>query len=75
MMFAAIGSVTVMAIVAFAIGFVCGKDAGVHRGRELAHDACLEWARLVLHGHQRWRGISPAGALRRAAAMLIEGRL
>lgn len=68
-MVAAIVSCTTLAIVAFAIGFVCGKDAGIRRARELAANNCLEWARLALHGHEKWR-VSAVTALQRAAALL-----
>lgn len=41
MMIAAILSVTVMAIVAFALGFVCGKDAGRQQAERAAAEAAL----------------------------------
>lgn len=71
---AVIFAVTSMAVVAFVVGFVCGQDAGGRRARAVAYDACMEWARLALHGHEKWRAISPAAALSRAAQLLCPER-
>lgn len=42
MMFAAIASCTALAVVAFSIGFVCGKDAGRQQAEALARSTLLK---------------------------------
>lgn len=69
-LFFALVSVTTMAVVAFGIGFACGRWAGVECARQLISDRCLEWARLALHGHREWRDLSPARVLQRVAERL-----
>lgn len=71
MMLAVIVSVLTLAIVAFVIGFLCGKDAGRQHQRLIDHDLCLEYARQALHGHPLWRSIAPAAAIRIVAKRLL----
>lgn len=72
--FAAILSVTLVAVLGFVIGYVCGQDAGGRRARAFAYDSCIEWARLAMHGHDKWKAMTPAAALRRAAGLLCPER-
>lgn len=70
-MLAAIVSCTFLAVVAFAIGYLVGDVAGAERSKEAAHDKCLEFARLALHGALPWRSLTPAAALRLAGVEIL----
>jgi hypothetical protein len=70
MMLAVIASVLTLAIVAFVIGYVCGKDSGRQQERHRAHDLCIEYAELALR-HPAWRLMTPAAALQRVAKLFV----
>ena len=67
-------AVTLWGIVAFLVGVACGQDLGRRAALKAAHDLCMDWARLALHGHEKWRALTPATALRRAAGLLCPER-
>lgn len=70
MMLAAILSVTVMAIVAFGVGYVCGQSSGRRQARIEAFNRCIDWAALAMKGNLAWRFLSVDAALLKAGALI-----
>jgi hypothetical protein len=70
-MLAALISCTLLAIVAFVVGYFFGSESGRQDARQAAHDQCLDFARLALHGAAPWRSMTPAAALRMAGVEIL----
>jgi hypothetical protein len=66
----ALVSVTTMAAVAFAIGYVFGQFAGRRQARIAAFNACIDWAALAMKGNPVWRRLSVADALLKAGTLI-----
>lgn len=70
MILAVILSVTTMAIVAFAVGFICGQASGRRQARIAAFYQCIDWAALAMKGSSSWRYLSVDAALLKAGALI-----